>query len=64
MIIYINFILNKMKELSEEMKELLKSINKCCIKISEKENLNCKFKKLEFLEKEKFYDDYPNTDFY
>ena len=53
-----------MKELSEEMKELLKNINKCCIKISEKENLNCKFKKLEFLEKEKFYDDYPNTDFY
>jgi hypothetical protein len=53
-----------MKELSQEMKELLKNINICCIKISEKENLNCKFNKLEFLEKENFYDDYPNTDFY
>lgn len=64
MIIYIILSLTKMKELSPEMKELLKNINICCIKISEKENLNCKFKKLEFLEKENFYDDYPNTDFY
>ena len=52
-----------MKELSNEIKEVLKNINECCIKISETKKLNCKFKKLDFLEKEKFYENYPNTDF-
>lgn len=52
-----------MKELSNEMKEVLKNINICCIKISEQKNLNCKFKKLEFLEKEGFYKEYQNTKF-
>ena len=41
-----------MKELSNDIKEVLKKINECCIKISEKNNLNCTFKKIDFLEKE------------
>jgi hypothetical protein len=52
-----------MKELSNEIKEVLKNINICCIKISEQKKLNCKFEKLEFLEKEGFYKQYPNTKF-
>lgn len=44
------------KELSEDMKNLLRSINECCKKINEEKGLNCKFKRIEFLEKEGFYD--------
>lgn len=44
------------KELSEDMKNLLRSINECCMKINEEKGLNCKFKRIEFLEKEGFYD--------
>jgi hypothetical protein len=53
----------KIKELDADMKELLKNINLCCIKINEKKNLNCTFNKLDFLEKESFYDKFPNTNF-
>ena len=53
-----------MKELSSDMKELLRNINECCIKINEQKNLNCSFKKLDFLEKDGFYNAYPNTKFY
>mgnify|MGYP003984704033 FL=1 len=52
-----------MKELLNEIKEVLKKINECCIKISEQKKLNCKFEKLEFLEKEGFYKQYTNTKF-
>lgn len=52
-----------MKELSNELKDILKKINECCIKISEQKNLNCTFEKLDFLEKEGFYEQYPNTKF-
>ena len=52
-----------MKELSKEMKDLLKNINECCIKINEQKNLNCTFNKLDFLEDEKYYDMFPNTTF-
>jgi len=45
------------------MKELLKNINLCCLKINEQKNLNCTFNKLDFLEKEAFYDAFPNTKF-
>ena len=55
--------MNNINELSHEMKELLKNINQCCIKISEKNNLNTTFKKIDFLEKEGFYDNYKNTKF-
>ena len=55
--------MNNINELPQDMKELLKNINICCIKISEKNNLNCTFKKIEFLEKEGFYNDYKNTKF-
>ena len=44
------------KELDDDMKDLLRNINLCCMKINEKKNLNCTFKKLDFLEKEGFYD--------
>tara|TARA_Y100000389_G_scaffold13821_1_gene12266 strand:+ start:2639 stop:2812 length:174 start_codon:yes stop_codon:yes gene_type:complete len=50
-------------ELNNEMKELLKNINICCIKISEKKNFNCEFKKLDFLKNTNFYNNYPNTKF-
>jgi hypothetical protein len=53
-----------MKELNEDMKNLLKNINLCCIKINEQNNLNCTFNKLDFLEKESFYDKFPNTKFH
>ena len=52
-----------MKELSNEIKENLKNINICCIKILEQKKLNCKFEKINFLEKEGFYKQYPNTKF-
>jgi hypothetical protein len=52
-----------MKELSEDMKNLLKNINECCIKINEQKNLNCSFKKLDFLENDGFYNAFPNTKF-
>lgn len=44
------------KELDDDMKDLLRNINLCCMKINEQKNLNCTFKKLDFLEKEGFYD--------
>ena len=47
-----------MKELDNNLKKLLKNINECCIKIIEKDNLKCKLKKIDFLEKERFYDKY------
>tara|TARA_B100001540_G_scaffold97380_1_gene87666 strand:- start:556 stop:726 length:171 start_codon:yes stop_codon:yes gene_type:complete len=50
-------------ELSNDLKDILKNINICCINISEKNNLNCTFKKLEFLKNENFYNNYPNTKF-
>ncbi len=53
-----------MKELNEDMKNLLKNINLCCIKINEQNNLNCTFNKLDFLEKESFYDKFSNTKFH
>jgi hypothetical protein len=53
-----------MKELSSDMKELLRNINECCIKINEQKNLNCSFKKLDYLENEGFYNAFPNTKFY
>lgn len=53
-----------MKELNKDMEDLLRNINKYCIKINEQKNLNCTFNKLDFLEKELFYDKFPNTKFY
>jgi hypothetical protein len=55
--------MNEVKELDDDMKELLKNINLCCLKINEQNNLNCTFNKLEFLEKDAFYDAFPNTKF-
>ena len=52
-----------MKDLDNDMKELLKNINICCIKINENKNLNCKFKKLDFLKKENFDENFKNTQF-
>jgi len=59
---YIN-IMKEVKELDNDMKELLKNINLCCLKINEQKNLNCTFNKLDFLEKDAFYDAFPNTKF-
>lgn len=53
-----------MKELDETMKDLLKSINECCMMIDKQKNLNCTFKRLDFLEDESFYDKFPDTKFY
>ena len=44
------------KELDDTMKDLLRNINLCCMKNNEQKNLNLTFKKLDFLEKEGFYD--------
>ena len=52
-----------MNDLNDDMKELLRNINLCCIKINEQKNLNCTFQKVGFLEKEAFYDKFPNTKF-
>jgi hypothetical protein len=62
-IYYIYYNYNIMTELDTNMKELLKNINLCCIKINEQKNLNCTFNKIDFLEKESFYDKFPNTKF-
>lgn len=51
---------NEIKELDDDVKELLRNINRCCMKINEQQNLNCTFKKVEFLEKEGFYDEGRN----
>jgi len=48
------------KELDDDMKDLLRNINLCCMKINEQKNLNCTFKKLDLLEKEGFYDKLKN----
>lgn len=53
-----------MIDLQDDMKDLLRNINLCCIKINEQKNLNCTFTKLDFLEKEAFYEKFPNTIFY
>lgn len=53
-----------MNDLDNDMKDLLRNINLCCLKINEQKNLNCTFKKVDFLEKEAFYDNFPNTKFY
>ena len=50
-----NEVKNEVKELDDTMKDLLRNINRCCMKISEQQNLNCTFKKLDFLEAEGFY---------
>lgn len=50
-----NEVKNEAKELDDTMKDLLRNINRCCMKISEQHNLNCTFKKLDFLEAEGFY---------
>jgi len=50
------------KELDETMKELLRNINRCCMKINEQQNLNCTFNKLDFLVAEGFYDDEARSD--
>ena len=52
-----------MKELDQNMKDLLRNINECCIKINQQKGLNCTFNKLDFLEKESFYDKFPDTEF-
>jgi hypothetical protein len=56
--------MKEMKELNKDMEDLLRNINECCIKINEQKNLNCTFNKLDFLDKELFYDKFPNTKFY
>lgn len=52
-----------MKELDDDMKDLLKRINLICIKINEEKNLNCTFQKVDFLKDEEFYNKFPNTKF-
>jgi hypothetical protein len=52
-----------MKDLPNDMKDLLRNINECCMKINEQKNLNCTFNKLDFLEQEQFYAKFPNTKF-
>lgn len=56
-----NEVKNEVKELDDTMKDLLRNINRCCMKISEQQNLNCTFKKLDFLEAEGFYDEEAAT---
>lgn len=53
-----------MKELNNDMIMLLKKINECCIKIVEKENLNCKLKKIDCLKRTDFYNNYNSNLFY
>jgi hypothetical protein len=48
-----------MNKQNKDLNKLLESINKCCIEIAKRDNLDVKFKKLEFLEKEGFYNNYP-----
>lgn len=53
-----NLVKQTPQELSQEQKDLLEKINKCCIEIAKKNNYNIKFDKIEFLEKKGFYKDY------
>lgn len=47
------------KELSNDMKDLLRNMNDCMIKLAQQQNLQYSLEKLDFLEKEGFYDDKP-----
>ena len=53
---------NHPTELSDTDKDLIRNITECCIMIAKQKNLNTTFKKIDFLEKEHFYDkfDYSN----
>lgn len=64
MLLYQYYRTNNMKELDDKMKDLLKSINECCIMIDKQKKLNCTFNKLDFLEAESFYDKFPDTKFH
>ena len=47
-----------MKELTQDQKDLLEKINKCCIEIAKKNNYNIKFDKNRIFRKKGFYNDY------
>lgn len=46
-------------ELPDDMKETIKNLNECLIKIAENSNLTNSLEKIDFLEKEGFYKDKP-----
>jgi hypothetical protein len=52
---------NKDKKLSKSMKNVLRNINECLCKIAKQNNMNHSLEKIEFLEKEGFYNDYPDN---
>jgi len=56
-----NLVKQKPQELSQEKKDLLEKINKCCIEIAKKNNYNIKIDKIKFLEKKGFYKDYSTN---
>lgn len=45
--------------LHPDMRECLKNINECLIKIAMKDNLDIKLQKLESLKEGEFYEQYP-----
>lgn len=52
---------NKDNKLSKSMKNVLRNINECLCKIAQKNNIDHSLEKLEFLEKEGFYNDKPHN---
>lgn len=54
---------NLSNKLPNNIEDLLEKINTCCFKIAEQKNLNCKFKKIDFLKDKNFYDNFPNNQF-
>lgn len=49
------------KKIPEELQEVMENINRTCIAIANRDKLDIKFNKLDFLEKKGFYDKYdPN----
>lgn len=46
----------KVNELDDYQKNILRNINRLCMIIDKQKGLNCEFNKIEFLEKEGFYD--------
>jgi len=46
------------KKIPKELEEILENINSTCIAIANRDKLDIKFQKLEFLEEKGFYDKY------
>ena len=52
---------SSLQELPDTMKDTIKNITYCLIKIAEQKNIKHSLQKIDFLEKEGFYNDKPTN---